>query len=267
MSSATVPRDCHPGGRKDRAASRESAAPRPGSFGRGEEKPRDSFRVSPGDPKGKRGDRPARTTGMRRPPATIPRPASPTRRAPYLAPPLLAFVRGPAALADAAPPSPLPVWLGRRGGTGSLLSAAPLARARTARRRRHRLPPAQRGGRGNQTPPRRRRRRRRPRAAGARGLEGRTTAPPAARGPAREPRGRSNGVGGSGTRAFAPRTRARSEWSYPGGGRWEWRRGTRKRLGQGRPAGLGLRLAGAWRLTLHSGQGREWLWREPIALG
>lgn len=36
MSSATVPRDCHPGGRRHRAASGESAAPRPGSFGGGE---------------------------------------------------------------------------------------------------------------------------------------------------------------------------------------------------------------------------------------
>lgn len=132
--------------------------------------------------------------------------------------------------------------------------------------------PARRAGERDAAGRRRRRRRRRPRAVGARGLEGRTTAPPAARGPApephsgRRPRGRTNGEGGSGTHAFTGRTRARSEWSSPGGGRWEWRRGTRKRLGQGRPAGLRLRLAGAWRLTLHGGQGWEWPCREPIAL-
>lgn len=272
MSSATVPGDCHPRGRRDPAASGEIAARRPGrGFGRGERGRGAHSPQVPETQRGSAGTDPRAPPGCGRPPATTPRPASPTRRAPYLAPPLLAFVRGPAALVDAAPPSPLPVWLGRRGGTGSLLTAAPLARARTARRRRRRLPPAQRGGRGNATPLRKRRRRRQ-RAAGARGPEGRTTAPPAARGPAQEPpsgrrpRGRTYREGGSGTRAFTLRTCTPSKRGYPGGGRWEWRRGTRKRLGQERPAGLGLRLAGGWRTTLPGGQGREWLWREPIAL-
>jgi hypothetical protein len=204
MSSATVPGDCHPRGRRDPAVSGERAAPRPGrGFGRDERGRGARSRQVPETQRGSAGTDPRAPLGCGRPPATTPRPASPTRRAPYLAPPLLAFVRGPAALVDAAPPSPLPVWLGRRGGTGSLLTAAPLARARTARRRR-RLPPAQQGGRGNATPPRRRRRRRQ-RAAGARGPEGRTTAPPAARGPALEPpAGGSFGDALSGRKARGP---------------------------------------------------------------
>lgn len=106
MSSATVPGDCHPRGRRDRAASGGERGPEAGHLRKRRERPRGLFPAGPGDPKEKRGDRPVRTTGMRRPPATTPRPASPTRRAPYLTPPLLAFVRGPAALVDAAPAEP-----------------------------------------------------------------------------------------------------------------------------------------------------------------
>lgn len=223
-------------------------------------RPQGSFPAGPGEPGVEaRGNRPARRTGMRRPPATTPRPASPTRRAPYLAPRRLVFVRGPAAPADATPPCPPPVWLGRRGGTGSLLAAAPLARAHTARRRsRRRLPPAQRGGRGNTTRPRRRR----PRAAGARGWR----AAPQRHPPLGDPRGTpaaGDGLGdrshGSRARGTGPSPQGRAPGAIgttpeEGGGCGAV--GTRKRLGQGRPAGLGLRLSGAWRPTLGKGQGQ-----------
>lgn len=106
--------------------------------------------------------------------------------------------------------------------------------------------------------------------SGRPGLEGCATAPPAARGPAwdprsgRRPRGQQPRERSSGNRAFTPRTRAWSDWNYPGGGRWEWRRGDQEEAGTRapcRPRAPPVRCleTNSWQWP---GSGRDRPWRE-----